>query len=766
MNAPAAFYVPARLPPIAQPPHDPTSLLLNARAGWRAQEMQQVEIQPIDACGDGGGLALMPWPGSERRSTEESGSFGGLRLPGNVALAPDGDLYLLDRSQGALKFFDRCDCAFKRMPCFGEAGPDRHTGKSHASAERRESGGPWRLHQANGIAIGHGNLYICDTGNARVLQLSLHGLMVRRALTPPAGLKLPQEWEPVAIVVDGCGTLHISDRANGMIHRVQANGQWLEPIGGLGGITYLALDCHEVLYALLVQDKRRVVRIEPAPVTVSDQKDHAAWVLREVDARADVLAHRFPCSPLAVDATGTLYLAPWCERLPGNNSAGAFDLNGNPVSPNHAVSGPLYMQSGTYVSLPLDSERYRCQWHRVIVQGRLPPGTRLRIDSFSAEVELDAGELVQVVEQNWSTRVTLTARPAETEWDALIRSEPGRFLWLRLSFSGSGMDTPVIERMIVEFPRISLRRHLPAVYSAEPVSADFTDRFLALFDTSLRSIERELDRQARLFDPLSAPDEDGKDFLSWIASWIGVSADRRWPEARRRQFIKQASQLFAWRGTRYGLWRLLLLLLDMQPEQAACPRREVKRRCLPAIANCWPEQPLPPWMPPPLILEHTQLRRWLFVGSGRLGDDAVLWGRRIVNRSQLDTNARVGETRLVMTPDPWRDPFHVDAHRFTVFIPSRVKSHETTRKALEALLQREAPAHTAHRIEYVEPRFRVGVQAMIGLDAVVARMPSGVRLAESRLRHGTVLSGAGSAKDLPDMTVGKSARVGSRLGSE
>ena len=53
----------------------------------------------------------------------------------------------------------------------------------------------------------------------------------------------------------------------------------------------------------------------------------------------------------------------------------------------------------------------------------------------------------------------------------------------------------------------------------------------------------------------------------------------------------------------------------------------------------------------------------------------------------------------------------------------------------------EAPAHTKVDIRYVEPRYRVGVQASIGLDGVMARMPRGVTLDSSRLRQGSVLSG-------------------------
>jgi len=94
-------------------------------------------------------------------------------------------------------------------------------------------------------------------------------------------------------------------------------------------------------------------------------------------------------------------------------------------------------------------------------------------------------------------------------------------------------------------------------------------------------------------------------------------------------------------------------------------------------------------------------------------------------------------------------------------VPARVRDDALERRALERLLRLEAPAHTEVDIRYVEPRYRVGVQASIGLDGVIARTPRGVTLDSSRLRQGTVLSGQPDAPHLrlDDTRVGLTTRL-------
>ena len=106
-------------------------------------------------------------------------------------------------------------------------------------------------------------------------------------------------------------------------------------------------------------------------------------------------------------------------------------------------------------------------------------------------------------------------------------------------------------------------------------------------------------------------------------------------------------------------------------------------------------------------------------------------------------------------------------------MPAGVQKTPALERALAHLLATDIPAHVAVDVHYVAPRFRVGQQAMLGLDSVIARTPSGVHLANpdeaspgdplqgaQPLGQGTLLSG-----NTPHAT-NTSARAGtSRVGA-
>jgi hypothetical protein len=83
----------------------------------------------------------------------------------------------------------------------------------------------------------------------------------------------------------------------------------------------------------------------------------------------------------------------------------------------------------------------------------------------------------------------------------------------------------------------------------------------------------------------------------------------------------------------------------------------------------------------------------------------------------------------------------------------------TYRRTIDRLVNAEKPAHSQSQIVYVEPRFRIGIQSMIGFDAVIGCYPRGITLDSSLLGKASVLS----EQDNTDtgLRVGDKATIGS-----
>jgi hypothetical protein len=61
-------------------------------------------------------------------------------------------------------------------------------------------------------------------------------------------------------------------------------------------------------------------------------------------------------------------------------------------------------------------------------------------------------------------------------------------------------------------------------------------------------------------------------------------------------------------------------------------------------------------------------------------------------------------------------------------------------------VDREKPAHTDYRIELIAPELRVGLQARVGIDAIVGGEPAALRLGGARLSLTSHLPPADTAR--------------------
>jgi phage tail-like protein len=98
---------------------------------------------------------------------------------------------------------------------------------------------------------------------------------------------------------------------------------------------------------------------------------------------------------------------------------------------------------------------------------------------------------------------------------------------------------------------------LPDIYQEN----DFLRRFLLIFESLWEPLEHRQDHIEMYFDPRTCP----RTFLPWLAGWLGLPYNPRWPESRLRRLLAQGMELYRWRGTRHGLARMIEVCTGLIP---------------------------------------------------------------------------------------------------------------------------------------------------------------------------------------------------------
>lgn len=103
----------------------------------------------------------------------------------------------------------------------------------------------------------------------------------------------------------------------------------------------------------------------------------------------------------------------------------------------------------------------------------------------------------------------------------------------------------------------ALLQYLPDLYADDP----FMGRLLLIFESLWSPLDRQIGQLYAYFDPQLAPPE----FLPWLGAWVDLVLDENWPEARRRDLIQNAADLYRRRGTAGALRDYLAIYLGVTP---------------------------------------------------------------------------------------------------------------------------------------------------------------------------------------------------------
>jgi phage tail-like protein len=564
---------------------------------------------------------------------------------------------------------------------------------------------PGALRAPRGLAVdgGRGVLLVADSGNHRIVLVDLATQQLRGIrgpadpwAEPRPGSAAGELSDPGDVAVDAAGRVYVADSGNGRIQRLARDGT-PDP-------------AFEAAVRIAAPAVRRPVRV--AIVAVGDDErlvvldEGGKLVVTDLDGALD-------------SALG----AQWRGALAAGGAFGAPPAEARRARAGLLLVGPLVAEPAA----PHPERRTR--WHRVtLAAAGLGPSTGVALatctthgaasppppPAAAARRADGPGELAPAGE--WR-------RLPAGALDGLALNEPAPFLWVAIEIAGDGVATPVLEGLRVSSEHEGLLRHLPGEFAADANGREMLVRLLGGLEAELDDARERISGLPRLFDAWAAPDDAQAPWLDWLAGWLAVELDGADASEARRERVARAFARHGRRGTPAAL------------------RETIEER-----------------FGGPVVLEElgSAARLWQ-LGASRLGFGTAAAPAE-ADGAVLGRSATVGGSHLLPEDDHALPLFADVAHCFVVRVPGRLVRAPADRARLEALVEREKPAHTVARVCVVEPRARVGIQAIVGVDAIVAAPAEPLVLGGDEVLGGALRLSGGAAPNRRGLGAG--ARAG------
>jgi len=627
---------------------------------------------------------------------------------------PAGDAVPAPRVGAGLGFDSRCRM-YRTLPADGRVerypwddGPRRAPAEDVIAAMTSPPAGEFELQttpagplaQPRAIVLDDDDrLWVAESGARRVVLWDLWSRrLLRRIPLPATPLDLARRGRRVlALLDDGAGVAEIEDRA---VRRVLA----LPDLGGLvgrsararrlavapdGSLTLLLRGHGSSAWVVaLALDPAGDLAPTGAPVSVRGATD-VEWLDEQTLVIARSPGQSFlrwvrGTGPGGFDSTPGLqargYDGLGIVRAPHGRGIAYWSGGGPRLTVRARVT---YLREGAVTTYRLDADAPATRWGRLFIDACVPPETHVYARVLTAEEPDEPGDLAldppaRPLHRRQSGRELPWVRPQADDafetYEAPIIAAPGRFLWVTLELRGNGHASPRVRSLRVERPAHEHLGRLPRSFSRDPAAGEFLQRYLAMVDGVLSDLGGRADERATLLSSAAAPAEA----LGWLAGFLGLVLDERWPEAVRRRVIDEAPWLLRFRGTKQGLERLLELIVGR----------------------------------PVIILERWRLRG---VGGALLEGVDPAAGAAVVGGG-LRVGGSVGATGEAPVSD---DLFASHAHRFAVLVPA-VLSDDQTGMVTHAL-DVHRPAHTIFELCSLGSGMSVGRGLHLGLLSTIGR---------------------------------------------
>jgi len=684
---------------------------VNGAPDYAFLDLRAADLRPLldGAVVEESGITLAAVPGAPEQlaGALDAGVLAG---PAGIGATADGDVFLTDPAGDRVLWLAPCGDEPAPLPCLDLAAP-----------------------RGVAVAPARGWLLVADSGHGRIVVVDIG----RRAARGSWGEgTLHEPWD---VAVDGTERVYVADPGARRVWRLDRDG---------------ALDAKFALGEPAPSDPTHVA-IAPAAqgerLLVLDRGDGPRLLVYELDGAPDASATeawRAALAGLAPAALAAGALAVYVGD-PGSGRVLAYGPDGRLLGPArwqgactglaldaqgrllvHAGAGAVRLGAdadaageGSFRLGPFAVSDRATAWRRLqALDAALPAGSHVRLFTLTTDdhtlvppplpIEPGGGG-------DWR------AAPAD-ELDCYVDGPPRRYLWVGGRLQAGAGGAPLLGALRADFDGDGWLRHLPAAYSRDAAGRDLLDRALAALESALDEHERLIEDLPLLFDPATAPDDDGRGrWLEWLAGWLAFELEAAFARGDRRLAVAGAFELQGMRGTAEGLRRLVALVLGVEVD----------------------------------VMEPAAAARVWALGSA---DAGLGFGTALAaaqpDGAVLDTTATLDRSHL-LGADEYGAALYADlAHRFCVRAYAADLAAPGAREALVRIVERERPAHAPAHLCVLEPRARVGFQATVGVDAIVGTGAQAARLGEE--------FALGVAASLPEAhgpvvgRIGDTARVG------
>jgi phage tail-like protein len=669
--------------------------------------------------------------------------------PGGVAVDWDGGIFFSDVAGNRVLRVDSCTGSTGPVPCLGG-------GRPPVAA----------LGSPRGLLIPAGRrvLYVVDSDHHRVLVVDpttgdVQGVLGAPGLAdPPAPSAAPGRFDhPWTLAGDDDGHVYVVDHGNRRVQKfgptgdvdpvfwpvMQAEGVLDEPaevaVGGEGGATrlYVRDRGRQRIFAFDVNGRCiRGAGGEPWQIAerLSDAVGLAATATRVYvgdNAGRRLLTWTVGDAPSLIgDAVG--YEGPIAAIAVAGSRLVTYDGGAEPPASFAREAG--YGSSGVLWGGPFTVDCPELTWRHVRALASVPDRGG-HLEFFWRLTPLAAGAPVASGDPEPFPSAAGWHRVGQDLIEFFVGGDRTRRLWIGARFSGDGTASPALSQLKLEFDQDSYLEALPAIYQEQSACGDFFDRFLALFECNFERTEDVIRRLPALADP----DAVEAAWLGWLATWLGLELDDRWPEATRRDAIRQAYARHARRGTARGLQEAI--------EREAGVRVVVQE---PLVQSSW-------WMLPDASSScEPGAPDWVHAEASVLG-----WTTALVaaepQGAVVGTTATLDRSHLIADEEFGQPLFDEVAHQVQILIYPAVSGDPQTVARVREVVEREKPAHVAYHLCVAKPELRVGLQARLGVDAILSGEAVPSRLADGG--SAIVLGGAPAGRIGPRSQVGVTARL-------